>query len=263
MTDTMAYLNPRVEGRAPEPWWTPEVLEEYLLDGMLGREHTQCMIHMPHGWQGTMSNGTWQSLSDEYQAVYTQVLGRVKAARPGYQVMIYSGGQFYSAYTNHGRPRPDDGGGFIGEPDWINVKNKQHVRGIRDLTIQPWVDRGIDGWIFDHGSSQPQQIVKWKRLLRNYVKRVGLEAIPWVGNNQAGFVDWSAGNQGVEYYGLTRFRAGLPFLQTVPRRTKAWVWLNHQPIPTVEELTAMIRRGWNVVTNKLYDDLVNEAVRAA
>ncbi len=261
----MSYLNPRVRGRtdpdSARQYFTSDQLETYLLGQMLDREWNHCMVHQPAGWVNTMAGGEWHGMPDGYAKVYANCIGRVLAERPGYEVTIYSGLQFYSAHSIYGRPRPASGRGFIGEPGWADPKNPQHVRGIRDLTVQPWADLGVTGWVFDSGSKDPDAVRRWKRHLRRLVPRVGLEAIPW--NDHRNRVDWNPAKRwGLEYYALTRFRSGKPFLETVPDGVTAYVWMTHPPIPSVDELVGMMRRGWTPMGLVGFDPLVHDAMAA-
>lgn len=253
----MSYLNPRVIGRskpgAAQPYFTTGQLETYLLEQFLDREWNHGMIHKPAGWVNTMSCGDWHGMPDGYAAVYASCIGQVLAERPGYQVTVYGGFQYHSAFSIYGRPRAD-------RPyQMADPSNRQHVRGLRDLTVQPWADLGVTGWVFDMGSKDPDAIRKWKRVLRRIVPRVGLEAIPW--DDSRNRVDWKpATRYGLEYHALTRFRDGKPFVESVPDGVTAYVWINHDPIPTVEELVALMQRGWTPMPNVKYDKLVKDAL---
>ena len=267
MIEPVSYINPLVTGRtdpdSPNPPWDMEELYGYLYHGMMDRPWSRCLIHMPQGWVHTMAGGAWYGMSLETRDVYAEVIGKVLAERPEYRVSIYSGFQFYSAYSIVGRPRPADGQGFIGEPAWADTDDPQTVRGIRNLSVRPWADIGVTGWVFDSGSKDPREIVRWKMKLRGVVSDVGLEAIPWKGSTDKGHIDWWAAiMRGVSYHGLTRYRNGRPYKERVPEAAagKAFVWLNHDPIPDVAELVGMMSRGWTPVPNRKYDDLVVEAL---
>ena len=200
-------------------------------------------------------------MTAETQDVYAEVIGQVLAEKPGYQVSVYNGFQFYSAYTNVGRPRPPgEQFGYIGEPAWADADDRQTVRGIRDLTVRPWADIGVTGWVFDSGSHDPREIVRWRNKLRRVVPIVGLETIPWMRDHLR--VDWWAATRGVQYHGLTRAHNGEPFRQRVPpaARGMAFVWINHPPVPSAVELGKMIRLGWTPVLNRAWDDLMAETL---
>ncbi len=268
MIEPVAYINPRVIGRASEPYWTPEQLSERAYERAMHPQYTGgSMIHMPQGWIYTMSSAPWLGLAQGHGAAWTDVLGRVLAERPGHKWTLYSGWQMSSAYTIYGRPRPDgEQWGFIGEPDWADADNPQHVRMLRDLNIQEWADRGVTKFVFDSGSKDPREIVRWRRKLRRVVKTVGLEAIPWVGGQQEfAHIDWQWCEQfGLEYHGNQRFRAGRPFLEDVPASCvgRAFVWLVHMmdPPPTPLEVAGMMQRGWTPVVSGSRDQLMADAM---
>ncbi len=261
-----AYINPLVEGRTPpanpQTPWTAQALYDNLYDGMMNRLYDRCLIHKPAGWIHTMSGGDWLGMTDEVRAVYTEVIGRVLAEKPSYQVSVYGGFQFYTAHSIYGRPR-DDNGRFIAEPQWADADNPQHVRGIRELTVQPWADIGVTGWVFDSGSRDPREILRWRNRLRRVVDTVGLETIPWKGTHQDGSVDWWAASRGIECHGNQRIREGRPYLEVVPdyARGKAFVWLVHMtdPEPTPQEVADMMHRGWTPVVLWRNDALMAEA----
>jgi len=270
MIKPVAYINPLVEGRTPpsnpNPPWDMEHLYDYIYTRAMHPQYTGgSLIHMPQGWIHTMSSAPWLGMAEDVQAVWTRVLGRVIAERPEHKWTLYSGWQMSSAYTIYGRPRPADGHGFIAEPDWADADNRQHVRMLRDLNIQEWADRGVTGFVFDSGSKDPAEIVRWRHKLRRVVDTVGLEAIPWDGNNQSGNINWWACEQrGVHYHANQRFRAGLPFLEHVPASCvgKAFVWLVHMmdPEPTPDEVADMMFRGWTPVVNGTNDQLMADAM---
>lgn len=269
MTSAIAFINPLVVGRTdpdnPHPPWAPEKLYDYIYGRAMLPQYDTGMIHMPQGWIHTMSSAPWLGMSKEVQDVWTEVIGRVIAEKPGFKWTLYSGWQMSSAYTIYGRPRPGQGSGFIAEPDWADADNAQHVRMLIDLNVQEWADRGVTGFIFDSGSKDPREIVRWSRKLRRVVDRVGLEAIPWVGDAPTGGqVDWWAASRGIEYHGNQRFRNGRPFLETVPAEAagKAFVWLVHMldPNPTAQEVADMMNRGWAVVVSRSNDQLYLDAV---
>ena len=262
--DAIAYCNPRVIGRATPPYWTPEHLYVWLHDRMSLPQYDRALIHMPQGWVNTMAGGAWHGMSEEYQEVYAKVFGRILAERPGYEITLYTGGQFYTAFSIVGRPREDGNGHqpFIAEPDWINASDPHDVRGIRDLTLQPWSDIGVSGVVFDSGSKFPMEVVRWLMLLEDQVDTVGLEAIPWIGSTAYGRVDWEACRMGVEYHANQRYRNGRPFLEVVPTECvgRAFVWLVHDLDPTPEEVADMMRRGWTPVVLWSNDDLYESAL---
>ena len=216
-----------------------------------------------------MSSAPWLGMAEDVQQVWTRVLGRVIAERPEHKWTLYSGWQMSSAYTIYGRPRPNDGRGFIAEPDWADADNRQHVRMLRDLNIQEWADRGVTGFVFDSGSKNPAEIVRWKRKLRRVVDTIGLEAIPWDNNPgdawDVGSINWWACEQrGVHYHANQRYRNGAPFLEEVPPSCvgKAFVWLVHvmDPEPTPMEVADMMFRGWTPVVNGSKDQLMADAM---
>lgn len=270
MIEPVAYMNfghSRVTGEPQVPW-SPGELRDRLEERTALPQYNAGLIHMPQGWTHTMSGAPWQGLPASHGPVWTDILGKTIAERPGYQWTLYSGWQMSSAYTTYGRPRPEDGGGFIGEPDWADADNPQHVRMVRDLNIQQWVDRGVTKFVFDSGSKDPREIVRWRRQLRNIVRTVGLEAIPWIGGQaQDAHVDWRWCEQiGLEYHGHQRFRQGRPFLETVPASCigRVFVWIVHlhdDPEPTAPDIAAMMRRGWTPVVAGPRDELMAEAWR--
>ncbi len=268
--EPVGYVNSGHSRRTGEPQvpWTPAVLQAFVYDRAMHPQYTGgSLIHMPQGWIHTMSSAPWQGLPEGHAAVYTDVLGRVIAERPGHKWTLYSGWQHdKSAYTTYGRPRPPSGQGFIGEPDWADADNPQHVRMLRDLNIQQWADRGVTGFVFDSGSKDPREIVRWRRKIRKVVQTVGLEAIPWIGGQAAdAHVDWQWCEQfGLEYHGNQRFRGGRPFLEDVPASCigKAFVWIVHllDPPPTPQEVSDMMDRGWTPVVSQGNDQLMADAM---
>ncbi len=267
MIEPVSYINPRVIGRADEPYWSPEQLSNFAYDRAMHPQYTGgSLIHMPQGWIHSMSSAPWQGLAEGHGAVWTDVLGRVLAERPGHKWILYSGWQMSNAYTIYGRPRPDNGQGFIGEPDWADADNPQHVRMLRDLNLQEWSDRGVTGFVFDSGSKDPGEIVRWRRKLRRIVKTVGLEAIPWVGPEwDEGIVDWRWCQEfGLEYHANHRFRNAVPFNETVPPSCigRAFVWLVHMmhPAPTPQDVADMMDRGWTPVVAVPNDQLMADAM---
>lgn len=267
--EPVAYMNPLVEGMTdpdnPHPPWPDDKLYDWLYDRGSLPQYNSALIHMPQGWIHTMSSAPWLGMTASVQEVWTEVLGRIIAERPGYEWTLYSGWQMSNAYTIYGRPRPSDGRGFIGEPDWADADNPQHVRMLRDLNVQEWADRGVTKFVFDSGSKDPREIVRWRRKLRRVVKTVGLEAIPWLGGQDAdAHIDWQwCRERGLEYHGNQRFRAGRPFHETVPAKCvgRAFVWLVHMmdPEPTPHEIADMMDRGWTPVVLHTKDDLMAAA----
>jgi len=259
----LAYINPLVEGRTPpshpNPPWDMEHLYDFIYTRAMLPQYDGALIHMPQGWIHTFASAPWLGMADDVQAVWTRVLGRVIAERPGYKWTLYSGFQMSSAYSIYGRPRPADGHGFIAEPDWSDADNRQHVRMLRDLNIQEWADRGVTGFVFDSGSKDPREIVRWKNRLRRVVDRVGLEAIPWDADERQ--IKWWAAGRGVEYHANQRFRNGLPFLEPVPAPAEAYVWLVHMmtPEPTPAEIADMMTLGWVPVVLHTKDQLYLDA----
>lgn len=273
MIEPVAYANVGHSRRTGEPQvpWEPEVLESTLYDRAMHPQYTGgTMIHMPQGWINTMSSAPWLGLPEGHGAVYTDVLGRVIAERPGHKWTLYSGWQMSNAYTTYGRPRPNDGAGpgFIGEPDWADSNNPQHVRMLRDLNVQEWADRGVTKFVFDSGSKNPIEIAKWQLYLRTVVKTVGMEAIPWLSPAGApwdvGEVDWMWCEQfGLEIHGNQRYRNGAPFLEAVPSHCvgKAFVWLVHiLDGLTAQDVADMMFRGWTPVVAATKDQLMADAM---
>ena len=264
LPDAIAYFNPRVIGRAAPAFWEAQRLHDELSSLINHHQYMRMLLHMPQGWIHTMAGGAWHALPDGHAEVYTDVIGRVLAERPGYRVTLYTGGQFYTAHSIVGRPRPADGRGFIAEPRWMNFRDPHDVRGIRDLTLQPWADIGVTGVVFDGASRFPKEIIRWRRLLRRQMKTVGVEAIPWIGSTAHGRINWYACRKGIEYHANQRYRNGRPFRETVPLkcRGRAFVWLVHMldPPPTPQEVADMMRRGWTPVVNGPQDQLYADAV---
>lgn len=276
--EAINYCNMRNMGRVPDhpdqTYWTPQETCDRLYERMSNPLYNRAILHMPQGWIHSMSGGAWHGVdgfdgpgrheTEEFQKVYAELCGRLLAERPGFKITLYTGGQFYSAYSVVGRPRPANGQGFIGEPDWIDPDDPQTVRGIRDLTAQPWADIGVTGIVFDSGSKFPDDIVKWKAILADQMQTVGLEAIPWVGDTANGQVNWDACKKGVEYHANQRYRRGRPFLETVPAecRGRAFVWLVHtlDPPPTAREVADMMHRGWTPVVLWSNDALYQAAL---
>ncbi len=265
MIEPVAYFNPRVQGRADEPWWTPEQLRSWIEQRAAHQQYNAGLIHMPQGWVHTMSSAPWLGLPEGHSEVWTDVLGKTIAERPGYTWTLYSGWQMSSAYTVYGRPRPEDGRGFIGEPDWADADNPQHVRMLRDLNVQPWADRGVTKFVFDSGSKDPREIVRWRRKLRKVVRVVGLEAIPWIGPSwDVGKINWRwCFEFGLEYHANHRYRNGKPFEETVPASCvgRAFVWLVHtMPGLTAQDIADMMHRGWTPVVLHTMDQLMADAM---
>lgn len=251
----------------PEPLRDDEFLYNFIWH-QLSRWDGRAMFHMPQGWINTMAGGAWYGMPEYVRLVFADVIGRAKAEIPGSEIRVYSGFQFYSPYTIYGRPRGEGSGlqPFVAEPAWADADDPKTVRGIRDLSVQPWADIGVDGWIFDSGSKDPREIVRWKRQLRRQVSIVGLEAIPWVGDNEHGHVDWIwCERYGLEYHGLYRYRGGAPYREKVPDscRDRAFFWIDrfHPPVPDVNELVDLMNRGWTPCPlGDDMDDLVTEAL---
>lgn len=282
--EAVNYVNMRNIGRVPRIWedgvdiavyWTPQKTYDKLYERMSNPLYNRCLLHMPQGWIYTMSSGGWDGVDaydgpgrsdpEEFQKMYASLIGRILVERPGYKVTLYTGGQFYSAYSIYGRPRDGTPANrFIAEPDWIDPDDPQTVRGIRDLTVQPWADIGVTGVVFDSGSKFPADIVKWKEILADQMKTVGLEAIPWIGSTTHGRIDWTACEAGVEYHANQRYRRGRPFLETVPMecRGRAFVWLVHMldPPPTARDVADMMHRGWTPIVLWRNDELYQAAL---
>lgn len=259
MPTDVAYVDPRVPGRHPDGYLTPDNLRTYLYENLLDRQYTNVLIHQPAGWERTMTGAQWLPLPDELKAVYRDVLPRCLARRKELKITVYGGMQWYSAWVNEGRNRDPDG---VIRADWIDGSNPGHLHGLVNLTVVPWIELGVTGWVFDSGSKVPLEFMTIKpALVHRGIDTVGIEAFKRDVSNNLDFA-WASEIQ-------IEMHANLRFLENVANRFNggqfeevpdtaqhlSYCWLNHGNV-TEANVQTLRELGYRFVVNRRYDDLL-------